>query len=136
MVRNESRKASGPISPLRPWFSAQIQECRCRARSARYFSSGWQAAALLLLSLRPAEADLPGGSDIDIAAREGQAISQKNYAVGLEMSCPGGAYHWAPEIPSVRTIAGPKPSKCELAHNRGSFFPKLGWLRSAPATPD
>jgi hypothetical protein len=23
----------------------------------------------------------------------------KNYAVGLENSCPGGAYHWAPEIP-------------------------------------
>jgi hypothetical protein len=23
----------------------------------------------------------------------------KNYAVGLEISCPGGAYHWAPEIP-------------------------------------
>jgi len=76
-------------------------------------------------SLRPAEANLPEGSDIDIAAGEGQAISQKNYAVGLEMSCPGGAYHWAPEIPSARRIAGPTPSKCELAHNRGSFFPKF-----------
>jgi hypothetical protein len=34
------------------------------------------------------------------------ARSQKNYAVGLEMSCPGGAYYWAPEIPSNRRLAG------------------------------
>jgi hypothetical protein len=26
----------------------------------------------------------------------GQARSRKNYAVGLEISCPGGAYNWAP----------------------------------------
>ena len=54
----------------------------------------------------------------------------KNYAVGLEMSCPGGAYHWAPEIPSTQTIAGARPGKCELAHNRGAFFPQLRGLRS------
>jgi hypothetical protein len=63
-------------------------------------------------------------------SRPGRASQlTKNYAVGLEMSCPGGAYHWAPEIPSTRRIAGPTPSKCELAHNRGSFFPKLGWAQ-------
>jgi hypothetical protein len=53
----------------------------------------------------------------------------KNYAVGLEMSCPGGAYHWAPEIPSTQTIAGARPGKCELAHNRGAFFPQLRGAR-------
>jgi hypothetical protein len=47
------------------------------------------------------------------------------------MSCPGGAYHWAPEIPSNRRIAGATPRKCELAHNWGSFFPNLG-VGSAP----
>jgi hypothetical protein len=26
---------------------------------------------------------------------------QKSYAVGLEISCPGGACYWAPEIPSA-----------------------------------
>jgi hypothetical protein len=25
----------------------------------------------------------------------------KNYAVGLEKRCPGGAQSWAPEIPSI-----------------------------------
>jgi hypothetical protein len=64
--------------------------------------------------------------------RPGKASwSTKSYAVGLEMSCPGGAYHWAPEIPSTRTIAGATPRKCELAHNWGSFFPNLG-VGSAP----
>lgn len=29
----------------------------------------------------------------------------KSYAVGLEMSCPGGAYDWAPEIPSDKRIS-------------------------------
>jgi hypothetical protein len=41
----------------------------------------------------------------------------KNYAVGLEISCPGGAYYWAPEIPRSKRLAGPTPSTCELAHN-------------------
>jgi hypothetical protein len=26
----------------------------------------------------------------------------KKYAVGLEISCPGGVYYWAPKIPSSR----------------------------------
>ena len=30
---------------------------------------------------------------------EAKPCRKKSYAVGLEMSCPGGAYHWAPEIP-------------------------------------
>jgi hypothetical protein len=37
-----------------------------------------------------------------------RARVSKNYAVGLEMSCPGGAYHWAPrrrDSVSHRTIA-------------------------------
>jgi hypothetical protein len=46
----------------------------------------------------------------------------KKYAVGLEISCPGGAYHWAPEIPSKNSIAGGIPSKCELAHNPAHSF--------------
>ena len=54
----------------------------------------------------------------------------KNYAVGLEMACPGGVYHWAPEIPSARRIAKPRPSKCELAHNRSLLFPK--WRGAGP----
>jgi hypothetical protein len=45
------------------------------------------------------------------------------------MSRPGGVYYWAPEIPSANTIAGAMPSKCELAHNRDSFFPKWRGLR-------
>jgi hypothetical protein len=40
------------------------------------------------------------------------------------MSCPGGAYHWAPEIPSDRRLAGAIPSKCELVHNRAHFLQK------------
>jgi hypothetical protein len=46
----------------------------------------------------------------------------KNYAVGLEMSCPGGACHWAPEIPSTARIAGVTPGKCELAHTGALSF--------------
>ena len=42
---------------------------------------------------------------------------KKTYAVGLEMSCPGGAYQWAPEIPTYVKLASAQPSKCELAHN-------------------
>jgi hypothetical protein len=49
---------------------------------------------------------------------------KKSYAVGLEISCPGGVYNWAPEIPSPHTIAAAVPGKCELAHNRRSFFSK------------
>jgi len=37
---------------------------------------------------------------------EGKTRSQRNYAVGLEMSCPGGTYYWAPEIPSDCRLAG------------------------------
>jgi hypothetical protein len=46
-----------------------------------------------------------------------QTRPQKSYAVGLEMLCPGGAYAWAPKIPSAGTLAGSMPSKCELVHN-------------------
>jgi hypothetical protein len=49
----------------------------------------------------------------------------KNYAVGLEISCPGGAYYWAPEIPSSKRLAGATPSTCELAHNRGSVLSEM-----------
>jgi hypothetical protein len=35
------------------------------------------------------------------------------------MSCPGGAYHWAPEIPSTSRIAGAMPSKCETGSQSG-----------------
>jgi len=61
-----------------------------------------------------------------------QLTVKKIYAVGLEISCPGGAYHWAPEIPGANAIAGAMPSKCEPAHNPGSFFAKWRGLRSAP----
>jgi len=56
-------------------------------------------------------------------AGEGKLGLKKIYAVGLEMLCPGGAYAWAPEIPSADTLAGSVPSKCELVHNSCSFFP-------------
>jgi hypothetical protein len=45
----------------------------------------------------------------------------KNYAVGLEISCPGGAYAWAPKIPSAANLAGAVPRKCEMVHNRANF---------------
>jgi hypothetical protein len=35
----------------------------------------------------------------------GKPIVKKSYAVGLEISCPGGAYYWAPEIPSAKRIS-------------------------------
>jgi hypothetical protein len=56
-----------------------------------------------------------------VAAGGRQTRPQKNYAVGLEMSCPGGAYYW-PKIPSSRMIAGAMLSKCELVHNRAHSF--------------
>ena len=42
----------------------------------------------------------------------------EKYAVGLEMSRPGGACYWAPEIPSAVRLAGPTQRKCELVHDR------------------
>ena len=32
--------------------------------------------------------------------RGASVLPSKKYAVRLEISCPGGAYYWAPEIPS------------------------------------
>jgi hypothetical protein len=49
----------------------------------------------------------------------------KSYAVGLGISCPAGVYYWAPEIPSAKSLAGAKPSTCELAHNRGLILSKM-----------
>jgi hypothetical protein len=57
---------------------------------------------------------------------EAKPCRKKSYAVGLEMSCPGGAYHWAPEIPSEQSIAGVTPGKCELVHNRGYILFQIG----------
>jgi len=57
---------------------------------------------------------------------EAKPCRKKSYAVGLEMSCPGGAYHWAPKIPSEQTIAGVPPGKCELVHNRGHILLQIG----------
>jgi hypothetical protein len=48
--------------------------------------------------------------------------ASKTYAVGLEISCPGGAYYWAPKIPSSGTVTGAMVSKCELVHNRAHSF--------------
>jgi hypothetical protein len=47
------------------------------------------------------------------------AETAKSYAVGLEISCPGGAYYWAPEIPSTKGIAVTMTGKCELVHKCG-----------------
>jgi hypothetical protein len=66
-----------------------------------------------------------------IAPRIIRTMSQKNYAVGLEISCPAGVYYWAPEIPSPHTIAAAVPGKCELAHTRRSFFSKRRRLPQA-----
>jgi hypothetical protein len=47
----------------------------------------------------------------------------KNYAVGLEISCPGGAYVWAPEIPSTG-----------MSRNLGKGSKKIaGLARHAPS---
>jgi hypothetical protein len=45
-------------------------------------------------------------------SRSTERRSQKSYAVGLEISCPGGAHHWAPEIPS--TIKGSRRNPKQL----------------------
>jgi hypothetical protein len=42
------------------------------------------------------------------------------------MSCPGGAYQWAPEIPTNIKLASTKLSKCELVHN---------WAHSSSCPP-
>ena len=63
--------------------------------------------------------------------RGGKPVA-KSYAVGLEISCPGGVHYWAPEIPSRKRLAGAKPSTCELVHNRGSFSPKCRLWPRAP----
>jgi hypothetical protein len=66
--------------------------------------------------------------------------TQKKYAVGLEMSCPGGACNWAPEIPSIGDLAGFPPGACELAHTSGycqpSICPAADVLVSVPAFSD
>src|ERR1700737_4581633 len=46
------------------------------------------------------------------------------------MSCPGGVYYWAPEIPSAGKLAGAMLSRCELVHNRAYSFQKGPGLRS------
>ena len=67
--------------------------------------------------------------------REGKLGLKKIYAVGLEMLCPGGAYAWAPKIPSADTLAGSMPSKCELVHNHAHSFQNGAGHRSrAPGT--
>jgi hypothetical protein len=73
-----------------------------------------QKSQLARASNSPSAVDRTGGGK----------LGRKNYAVGLEMSCPGGACYRAPEIPSANLIAAAEPSKCELAHNRGSFLPE------------
>jgi hypothetical protein len=59
-----------------------------------------------------------GGSPSPVGWVGQSKLVTKNYAVGLEISCPGGGYCWAPEIPSPETLADAVPGKCELAHNR------------------
>jgi hypothetical protein len=53
----------------------------------------------------------------------------KNYAVGLEISRPGGVYNWAPEIPSTGDLAGAMPGKCDLDHKPAHSFQMAGGLR-------
>ncbi len=53
---------------------------------------------------------------------------KKIYAVGLEMVCPGGACHWAPEIPSGLGLAGFAPSKYEPVHKWWTFLADRAWL--------
>ena len=57
-----------------------------------------------------------------MAGRGRQTRPQKNYAVGLEIPCRGGAFYWAPEIPSEVGLAGAIPSVCERVHNRAHSF--------------
>jgi hypothetical protein len=63
-------------------------------------------------------------------AGEGKLGLRKNYAVGLEIRCRGGAYYWAPEIPSEVGLAGAIPSVCERDHNRAHSFQNSAGLRS------
>ena len=65
-----------------------------------------------------------------MAGRGRQTRPQKNYAVGLEIPCRGGAFYWAPEIPSEVGLAGAIPSVCERVHNRAHSFQNSAGLRS------
>jgi hypothetical protein len=76
MVAERNRRSKGPRSMNR----------RRPDRSGSATGNGWRVTVAGWLG------------------RARQARSRKNYAVGLEMSCPGGAYHWAPEIPSEQSI--------------------------------
>ena len=57
-----------------------------------------------------------------IDGRLAPCLVQKNYAVGLEISCPGGACCRAPEIPNETTLAGRTPSNCEPVHSLVTRF--------------
>jgi hypothetical protein len=65
------------------------------------------------------------------------AVVSKKYAVGLEMSCPDGAYSWAPEIPSAAKLTCAMLSKCELVHKSCHDRPQVPFrplrARSPPA---
>jgi len=65
-----------------------------------------------------------------MAGRGRQTGPQKNYGVGLEIPCRGGAFYWAPEIPSELGLAGAIPSICERVHNRAHSFQNGVGLRS------
>ena len=67
---------------------------------------------------------------VDASPTAGAVSSVKNYAVGLEIQCPGGAYWWAPKIPTDKRLAGVVPSTCELVHNRAHSFQNGAGLRS------
>jgi hypothetical protein len=70
---------------------------------------------MLVLGLLPILGSVP----INVSARphflqvglsfSGIKHPQKNCAGGLEISCPAGAYYWAPEIPSATGLAGAMP---------------------------
>jgi hypothetical protein len=53
----------------------------------------------------------------------------KSCAVGLEISCPGGACPLSPLILSSGRVAGTIPNRCDLDHNRSHT------LGSAPHSP-
>jgi hypothetical protein len=51
-------------------------------------------------------------------AAAGKPGSQKNYAAGLEIRCPGGVYFNRDNSQLAPILVGVMPSECELVHSR------------------
>jgi hypothetical protein len=75
-----------------------------------------------------------------VSSKRGKAIVRAAGMPIVKKATPSGSKYRVPAAPATgplkspvpSDLADPPPSKCELAHNRGLFFPKGRVLRSAP----